>query len=74
MIALLTAMPSAVEAFGGLARVGSELMAKRLFFLMAVVGLLIPSLACAADGRGPEGFTSLFNGQDLAGWKVPDRR
>ncbi len=46
-------------------------MAKRPFFLMAVVGLLIPSLAWAADGRGPEGFTSLFNGKDLAGWKAP---
>ena len=26
----------------------------------------------AADTSAPEGFTSLFNGKDLTGWKVPD--
>ena len=46
-------------------------MTKRPFFLLAVVGLLVASLAWAADGTGPEGFMSLFNGKDLAGWKVP---
>jgi hypothetical protein len=25
----------------------------------------------AADGEAPEGFTSLFNGQDFTGWRVP---
>ncbi len=45
---------------------------------------LLPSLVCslalgaavtslrAADNQAPEGFTSLFNGQDFSGWKVPD--
>src|SRR5689334_25240798 len=34
--------------------------------------LLAASLARAADDAGSEGFTPLFNGKDLAGWKVPD--
>src|SRR5437879_5908786 len=27
---------------------------------------------CAADKDLPPGFTSLFNGKDLSGWKVPE--
>ncbi|MGE0608242.1 MAG: DUF1080 domain-containing protein [Pirellulales bacterium] len=30
------------------------------------------SCALAEDGGPPEGFTALFNGQDFAGWKVPE--
>jgi len=33
----------------------------------AIAGSLL-----AADNMPPEGFTSLFNGQDLTGWKVPE--
>ena len=30
-------------------------------------------LALAPAGKDvPEGFTSLFNGQDLSGWKIPE--
>lgn len=29
------------------------------------------SIARAADNEAPPGFTSLFNGRDLAGWKLP---
>src|SRR5262249_15349935 len=34
---------------------------------------LLPAAAAAgaADADAPEGFTPLFNGKDLAGWKVP---
>ena len=35
-------------------------------------GLLVASLAVAANPAEPDGFTPLFNGKDLAGWKVPD--
>lgn len=35
------------------------------------VGLLAGGLQ-AADNTPPEGFTSLFNGRDLSGWKVPE--
>ena len=39
--------------------------------------LLLPLLVAsaglvAADKEVPSGFTSLFNGQDFAGWKVPE--
>lgn len=41
------------------------------------VGLCWSLWACsaalqAADNSPPEGFTSLFNGKDLSGWKVPE--
>src|SRR5687768_13744753 len=42
-------------------------MKRSMLFLIAT---LIASTAWAADP--PQGFTSLFNGQDLTGWKVPD--
>jgi hypothetical protein len=35
------------------------------------VGLLLAPPARAQDNTAPEGFVSLFNGKDLAGWKVP---
>jgi hypothetical protein len=42
----------------------------RLLCFTALPGLvLLASLAWADDA--PEGFVSLFNGKDLAGWKVP---
>ncbi len=34
-----------------------------------VVGISIVSMAQADDTKPPEGFTSLFNGKDLTGWK-----
>jgi len=44
--------------------------------ILGVAGLTGAALlgaACvlAADNEPPEGFTALFNGKDLAGWKVP---
>jgi hypothetical protein len=38
----------------------------------AASGFLALGLARAADNQAPEGFTSLFNGKDFTGWKVPD--
>jgi hypothetical protein len=35
------------------------------------VAALVPG-APAADNTPPEGFTALFNGKDLKGWKVPE--
>src|SRR5258707_2974064 len=37
--------------------------------LTAVIGLSAAALAPAED---TDGFTSLFNGKDLSGWKVPE--
>jgi hypothetical protein len=41
----------------------------KLIVAVAVLSLL--SAVQAADNTPPEGFVSLFNGKDLAGWKVP---
>ena len=42
-------------------------------WLLAGVALLLAAAAGAgaADADAPEGFTPLFNGKDLTGWKVP---
>jgi hypothetical protein len=32
---------------------------------------LVSTVASAQDGKVPAGFTSLFNGKDLANWKIP---
>lgn len=37
--------------------------------LLLMVLLLIPSLAFVQEQKCPDGFTSLFNGKDLSGWK-----
>ncbi|MCI0683364.1 MAG: DUF1080 domain-containing protein [Gemmataceae bacterium] len=43
----------------------------RRFAISLVVGLLFaPVLADAVAGDAPEGFTPLFNGKDLSGWKA----
>ena len=42
----------------------------RAISLVAIVCFFASPLACAADAP-PEGFTSLFNGKDFTGWKVP---
>ena len=41
------------------------------YFVASLVILTLTTLALAADNQPPEGFTSLFNGKDLAGWKIP---
>lgn len=43
-------------------------------FTLAVAASLIahPFVVSAADNEPPAGFVSLFNGKDLANWKVPD--
>jgi type 1 glutamine amidotransferase len=46
-------------------------MAKRRGAWLPLVGVLLCARAWAADNTAPEGFVSLFNGKDLAGWKVP---
>lgn len=37
----------------------------------AFLGLALALSSHAADNTPPEGFTSLFNGKDFTGWKVP---
>ena len=37
-----------------------------------LVALFLIAFASAGDKQPPEGFVSLFNGRDLAGWKVPE--
>jgi type 1 glutamine amidotransferase len=44
---------------------------KRLL-IASVVAWLLPAAAWADDNTAPAGFTSLFNGKDLTGWKVPE--
>jgi type 1 glutamine amidotransferase len=50
---------------------GSQLMVKRQLALLSASALLLAPLAWGADNTAPAGFVSLFNGKDLAGWKVP---
>src|SRR6188472_1847263 len=42
----------------------------RLALVIFCATLAISSFA--ADNEAPAGFTSLFNGKDLAGWKIPE--
>ena len=51
---------------------GSPSMMKRLPLLILVAECLLVPMAMAADNTAPQGFVSLFNGRDLAGWKAPD--
>jgi type 1 glutamine amidotransferase len=46
-------------------------MAMRRATMLSIVALLLGLQARANDNTPPEGFVSLFNGQDLHGWKVP---
>jgi hypothetical protein len=39
--------------------------------ILAVAAIAALALAGAASAQTPAGFTSLFNGKDLTGWKVP---
>ncbi|HLX61846.1 MAG TPA: DUF1080 domain-containing protein [Planctomycetota bacterium] len=39
---------------------------------IAIVSLFWLATAFAADNTPPEGFTALFNGKDLSGWKAPE--
>lgn len=39
---------------------------------MTIAALLLALAAQAADNTPPDGFTALFNGKDLAGWKADD--
>src|SRR3954447_13501850 len=44
----------------------------RLLGLAVAMVLSASSAASAADTEPPPGFVALFNGKDLAGWKVPE--
>jgi hypothetical protein len=43
---------------------------KRQMLFLALIGSLLVSFA--AQAQPPEGFVSLFNGQDFTNWKVPE--
>lgn len=43
--------------------------ATRVLLLALSVVLAVCSLLTANDNMPPQGFTALFNGKDLAGWK-----
>ena len=47
-------------------------MDKMRLTIVSVVGLLLAPAVGRADNAPPEGFVSLFNGKDLAGWKIPE--
>jgi hypothetical protein len=40
------------------------------FRLLAAAAVVVPTLIQPAGGRLEPGFTALFNGQDLTGWKI----
>jgi type 1 glutamine amidotransferase len=50
----------------------NPLMIKRHALMFSVLGILTTSSAWGAPQTAPEGFGSLFNGQNLSGWKVPE--
>jgi 3-keto-disaccharide hydrolase len=50
----------------------TQLTMKRHVLAISVLGLVTASPAWCAPPTAPDGFVSLFNGKDLAGWKVPD--
>ena len=49
-------------------------MYRKGWMLLAAAGLILATgiTLSAADQDLPAGFTSLFNGKDLSGWKVPE--
>ena len=47
-------------------------MISKRFVAIPMAAMLVVSSAWAADAPDSEGFTPLFNGRDLAGWKIPD--
>ena len=47
-------------------------MDKMRLTIVSLAGLLIAPLVGRADNVPPAGFVSLFNGKDLAGWKIPE--
>ncbi len=44
----------------------------QILVVMAIAVCLFAGYVSAADNEPPEGFVSLFNGQDFSGWKVPE--
>jgi hypothetical protein len=42
-----------------------------LWSAVFLAGLFVAAAMGSAQSKVPEGFTSLFNGRDLAGWKIP---
>src|SRR5262245_27770386 len=51
---------------------GEPAMLRRCFCLASLILTLgwLPAARTADDNKPPEGFTALFNGKDLTGWKV----
>jgi hypothetical protein len=43
-----------------------------LFLAACLSGICLLTAAHAADNVAPQGYTLLFNGRDLSGWKVPE--
>src|SRR5262245_58594513 len=39
---------------------------------LGLIVLISASVAVGGENEPPEGFVPLFNGRDLAGWKVPE--
>lgn len=44
-------------------------MKRRIVFAVSCLLVCVAAVAHAADNTPPEGFTALFNGKDLSGWK-----
>lgn len=40
--------------------------------ILGAIAWIIPATALAQENVAPAGFTALFNGKDLSGWKVPE--
>ena len=46
-----------------------EQLIERAFSTLSVCVVLLAMVCSSATAGAPEGFTSLFNGKDLSGWK-----
>jgi hypothetical protein len=51
---------------------GRAFVTLRLCLSLFSILVAVPSTAAAADNTPPSGFTALFNGRDLSGWKLPE--
>src|SRR5262249_29712104 len=53
-------------------RAGSHTMRMRRLIPALLALAAVPALAAPAAKNAAKGFVSIFNGQDLTGWKVPE--
>src|SRR5688572_16608892 len=45
---------------------------RQLVMVLWIIPACLPFAISGAENEPPQGFTSLFNGRDFSGWKVPE--